>query len=144
MYPLISRAKNIRPFKTNVNLFIPHLIKTLSLSPLLYETPSSTKHSIPVLNILLRWLLSMSSSPLRPIRHTSTYLALKINSALCDIAGTVSEDLSLRQRQKEAEVKKGGQGPAAQKRVKDLESKVREALQKKQRLEEYMDEIFSV
>ena len=60
------------------------------------------------------------------------------------MAAGVSSDLSLRQRQKDAEVKKGGQGPTAQKKVKDLTAKVNEARDKKERLEEYMQEIFDV
>lgn len=86
----------------------------------------------------------MSSSPLRPIRHTSTYLSLKINTALCDVAAGVSSDLSLKQRQKDAEAKKGGQSAAAQKKLKELEAKVKDARQKKERLEEYMQETFDV
>ena len=86
----------------------------------------------------------MSSSPLRPIRHTSTYLTLKINTALCDVAAGVSKDLSLKQRQKEVEIKKGLHGAVGQKRLKDSEAKVKEAYDRKTRLEEYMQETFDV
>lgn len=86
----------------------------------------------------------MSSSPLRPIRHTSTYLTLKLNSALCDVAAGVSKNLGTRQRQKEAEQKKGANGAAGQKRLKDAGAKVKETHQKKTRLEEYMQETFDV
>ena len=85
----------------------------------------------------------MSSSPLRPVRHTSTYLALKINSALCDVAVDVTKDLGLRQRQKEAEEKKGNLS-AVPKKVKDAEKKVREAHERKTTLEDYMKEITDV
>ena len=86
----------------------------------------------------------MSSSPLRSIRHTSTYLSLKLNSALCDVAGGVSKDLSIKQRQREAESKKGATGVGAQKRLKEAEARVKEAHQRKTRLEEYMTETFDV
>lgn len=86
----------------------------------------------------------MSSSPLRPIRHTSTYLSLKLNSALCDVAAGVSKDLSLKQRQREAEARKGATGAAARKRLKEAEAKVKDAHEKKTRLEEYMQETFDV
>jgi cohesin complex subunit SA-1/2 len=141
---LIARTKESRTLKTNLNLLIPHLIKTLSLSPLLYLTADTTEYSTVLIPLLLAWLHSMSSSPLRPIRHTSTYLSLKINTALCDVAAGVSSDLSLKQRQKDAEVKKGGQSAAAQKKLKELEAKVKDARQKKERLEEYMQETFDV
>ena len=143
-YPLIAKTKNLRAFRTNLNIFIPHLIKTLSLTPLLFETAETTSHSAAILPMLLNWLHSMSSSTLRPIRHTSTYLSLKIVSALCDVAGSVSADLSLRQRQRDAEAKKGGQGPAAQKKLKELEGKVKEARSKKQALDESLQETFDM
>jgi len=86
----------------------------------------------------------MSSSPLRPIRHTSTYLSLKLNSSLCDVAATVSKELSIKQRQREAEAKKSSIGAAAQKRLKEAEARVKEAHKRKTRLEEYMQETFDV
>lgn len=94
--------------------------------------------------LLLTWLNSMSSSPLRPIRHTSTYISLKIATELCDVAADVSKDLSLKQRQKETEAKKSGAGAAFQKRMKDAEMKVKEAHQRKTKLEEIMQDTFSV
>ncbi len=143
-YPLISKAKVFRSFRTNLAIFIPHLISTLSLCPCLYETSESTNHSIPIIPLLFNWLHLMSSSPLRPIRHTSTYLSLKLNSALCDVAAGVSKDLSLKQRQREAEARKGATGAAAHKRLKEAEAKVKDAHEKKTRLEEYMQETFDV
>lgn len=86
----------------------------------------------------------MSSSPLRPIRHTSTHIALKICSALCDVAVEVSKDLSLKQRQRDAESKKGGVTGQAKKKVAAMEEKVTESREKKEKLEEYMQEIFDV
>lgn len=86
----------------------------------------------------------MSTSPLRPIRHTSTYITLKINSALCDVGASISKDLSLKQRQKDAEAKKAGPSAAAKKRVADAEAKVQEVQEKKNTMEEFMQEIFDV
>ncbi|WVQ95735.1 hypothetical protein IAU59_002834 [Kwoniella sp. CBS 9459] len=143
-YPLISRTKELRPFKNNLNHFIDLLISALSLTPLLFHTHDTTTHSTPIAPLLSNWLSCMSTSPLRPIRHTSTYILLKINTALCDVAATVSKDLSLKQRQKEAEIKKGGTTAAAQKRIKYAEVKVKEAHERKQQLEELMKEIFDV
>lgn len=143
-YPLIARTKEAKAIRTNLNLFIPHLIKTLSLTPLFYETDKTTKHSAPILSLLFNWLHSMSSSPLRPIRHTSTHLALRVCSALCDIAAGVASELSLTQRQKDAEAKKGAQGPAGKKRLAELEAKVKECKDKKKLLHNYMQETFDV
>lgn len=94
--------------------------------------------------LLLSWLHSMTSSPLRPIRHTATFIALKINSALCEAAASVSKELSIKQRQREAEAKKAGSNAAAKKRLEDAEQKVEETHERKTKLEEYMQEIFNV
>lgn len=125
-------------------MFVSHLITTLSLTPILYATPENTKHSSLLTGLILTWLHSMSSSPLRPIRHTSTYITLKINSALCDVAVQVNKDLSLAQRQREHEGKKGGVGAAYQKRLKDAEGRVAEQHERKMKLEEFMQETFDV
>jgi cohesin complex subunit SA-1/2 len=109
---------------------------------LIYEDNESTKHSQAIMPLLLAWLGSMSSSPLRSIRHTSTFIGLQVHSALCDAAVLVSKDLSVKQRQKEAEAKKSG--AAAKKRSKDAEEKVKEAHAHKVRLEQHMKEIFDV
>lgn len=81
----------------------------------------------------------MSSSALRPLRHTSTFIALKVNSALCEAASVVSKDLSLKQRQREAEAKKTtGDAKTRRERVKEAEKKVKEAHEMKTALEDMM------
>lgn len=141
-YPLIAKIKSFRPFKGNLSKVVEELVVSLRSSGLIYEDNDSTKHSQAIMPLLLAWLGSMSSSPLRSIRHTSTFVGLKMHSALCDAADRVNHDLSVRQRQKEAEAKKSG--PAAKKRAKDAEDKVKETHAHKVRLEEHMKEIFDV
>ncbi|OXG45753.1 cohesin complex subunit SA-1/2 [Cryptococcus neoformans Bt120] len=143
-YPLISKAKNFKPFHSNLNEFISHFISSLALTPILFHTADNTPHSSLLIPLLLNWLMCMSSSTLRPIRHTSTYMTLRINSALCDVAADVSKDLSVKQRQRDAEVRKAGVTNAAQKRVKAAEDRVKEVQERKQTLEELMQEIFDV
>lgn len=134
--------KQLRPFKSNLTSVIQHLIESLQLSGLIYEDNEVTKHSQAIMPLLLAWLGSMSSSPLRSIRHTSTFIGLKVHSSLCDAAAQVTKDLSVKQRQKEAQAKKGG--AAAKKRTQDAEDKVKESHAHKVRLEEHMKEIFDV
>lgn len=132
----------MKPFRNNVDLFTSLLVKTMAISNTLYDEAESTLHTLPLISILLTWLNTMSSSPLRPIRHTSTYIANKIVTELCTQASDVSKELSLKQRQKEMEAKKGGSGQAFQKRMKEAENKVKEVHEKKKRLEELMKENF--
>lgn len=119
-------------------------MEKLAFSSLLYEDSDDTEHSLPIMPLILAWLGSMASSPLRPIRHTATFIALQINSALCDRAFNTSSTLSIVQRQREAEVKKGGSSAAAKRRLKEAEEKVKREHTRKQRLEVYMQEIFDV
>lgn len=144
MYPLISRIKALRPFKSNLSTIIQTLIETLYLTPILFDDADTTKHTVPLMPLLFTWLHSMSSSPLRPIRHTGTFIALKVTSALSQVAATASNELSLKQRQKEAEAKKGGSTAAAKRRIAEAEEKVKEAHERKARIEEYMDETDTV
>ncbi|KAK6906813.1 hypothetical protein I203_100800 [Kwoniella mangroviensis CBS 8507] len=144
-YPLISRGKQFNAFRKNLDYFLYNLTESLSLTPILFqETTEESDHINVLLSLVLNWLNCMSTSPLRPIRHTSTYMLLKINSSMCDVASSVGKDLSLKQRQKEAEIKKGGTSNAAQKRLKELEEKVKEVQKRKERLHDMFQEIFDV
>ena len=144
IYPLIARTKESRTFRTNLDIFVPYLIKIISSTDVFYDDADSTKHSIVLLPLLLTWLHTMSSSPLRSIRHTSTHITLRINSALCEIASSVSNELSLQERKHAAEAKKAGSTAAAKKKVAVFEAKVKEVRAKKERVQEYMDEILDV
>ncbi|WVQ70491.1 hypothetical protein IAR50_000010 [Cryptococcus sp. DSM 104548] len=143
-YPLVNKAKNFKLFKSNLNEFLQRFIDSLALTPIIFHTVDTTPHSSLLLPLLLNWLMCMSSSPLRPIRHTATYITHKMITALCDVAAQVSKDLSVKQRQRDAEVRKAGNGAAAQKRVKDAEEKVKEEQGKKATLEAIMNEVFDV
>ncbi|WWC72404.1 uncharacterized protein I206_106366 [Kwoniella pini CBS 10737] len=142
-YPLTSRGKQSNAFRKNIDYFLHNLVESLSLTSILFdEGNDKDSHVNLLMPLVLNWLNCMTTSPLRPIRHTSTYMALKINSSLCDVASNVSKDVSLKQRQREAEIKKGGTSNAAQKRLKELEEKVKEAQARKEKIEEYLLEIF--
>lgn len=68
-------------------------------------------------------------------------MALKINSALCEVASSVDKDLSLKMRQKEAETKKTTGDKAQRKeRIKEAEKKVSDAHKQKTVIEELMKE----
>jgi len=104
----------------------------------MYETDDTTTHSAPIMTLLISWLHTMSDSPLRSMRHTCTRLSLKVCTALCDVAAAVSSELSLRQRQRDAEAKKDAQGPAGKKRLADLQAKCEESQRKKAQLDEML------
>jgi cohesin complex subunit SA-1/2 len=89
---------------------------------------------------LQTWLVALSSSHVRAFRHTATVVALFVSSAICDIRATLGEEFGKASRQRDAEKKKGRADKA---RLKDMEQKVTELHKKQERLNEYLEEIFS-
>lgn len=85
------------------------------------------------------WVVPMSSSQLRSFRHTSTVIALEVESALCDVAAAVQKEAEIvgKQKQGESNKKKG----VASAREKDLNSRANEIRERRDKLKDYIDEI---
>jgi cohesin complex subunit SA-1/2 len=73
-----------------------------------------------------------------------TFIALQVTSALCRVAATITKELGIKQRQKEAEIKKAGTTAAGKRRVAEAENAVKEIHERKTRIEEYMQETETV
>ncbi|WVO17591.1 hypothetical protein L204_105288 [Cryptococcus depauperatus] len=146
IYPLLVKGKIGKTWRENLRHFIESFVDSLALTPILFETVDNTSHSSLIVPLILNWLMCMSSSPLRPIRHTATHITLLINVSLCRVASNISKDLSIKQRQRDAELRKqdGNSTAAGKKRLKELEERVKESTGRKARLEEFMQEIFDV
>ncbi|KAI1026226.1 hypothetical protein LB504_011232 [Fusarium proliferatum] len=84
-YPLISRTKHSRSFRDVLISFFECLIVDMHQGRLMYRDET-------FLDNLHTWLASMSSSSLRPFRHTATTISLAVQSALV----TVANDLDYR------------------------------------------------
>ncbi|KNE63008.1 hypothetical protein AMAG_08177 [Allomyces macrogynus ATCC 38327] len=76
-YPLIARTKAVRDEMAAVFLFISTLIQR--------DDPVMWESGAELLQALNTWIVPMSSSPLRPFRHTATALALHLVSCLCTV-----------------------------------------------------------
>ncbi|KAF4338170.1 cohesin complex subunit SA-1 2 [Fusarium beomiforme] len=87
-YPLISRTKHSRSFREVLIAFFQCLIVDMHQSRLMYRDEA-------FIDNLHTWLASMSSSSLRPFRHTATTISLAVQSALV----TVANDLDYRLEQ---------------------------------------------
>lgn len=81
----------------------------------------------------------MSSSTLRPFRHTSTVITFNILTTLCDTASELRKSIVNATRQLEAENKKAKQN---QGRIKSLEDKVNEGEQRRDFVENVIKDIF--
>ncbi len=116
-YPLISKAKGNASFRTTMIGFFETLINTCHASGLLYSDAALYEN-------LDLWVSTMSSSAIRPFRHTATVISLSMGSALCSVANDLAEHAAKTTRQKEGEQKKKN---VNKDRVKALETKITEA-----------------
>ncbi|XP_014259117.1 cohesin subunit SA-2 isoform X2 [Cimex lectularius] len=123
-YPLIMSGQLWKKFRTNFCDFVAQLVKQCQYS-IIYDQY--------LMDNIISLLTGLSDSQVRAFRHTATLAAMKLMTALVDVALVVSINLDNTQRQYESERQK-----ARDKRASDrLES----LLIKRQELEENMDEI---
>lgn len=123
-YPLIMAGQSWKKFRQNFCEFVQTLVKQCQYS-IIYDQF--------LMDNVISLLTGLSDSQVRAFRHTATLGAMKLMTALVDVALTVSVNLDNTQRQYEAERQK-----TREKRASDrLES----LLGKRQELEENMDEI---
>ena len=115
-YPLISRAKGNASFRSTMSGFFATLISTCHAAGLLYS-------DLAILENIEVWVHTMSSSTLRPFRHTATVIALTIGNTLCTVAADIAENAAKTMRQKEGEQKKKS---VNKERIKALEAKIAE------------------
>ncbi|KAL7689157.1 putative armadillo-like helical, stromalin conservative domain, cohesin subunit Scc3/SA [Plasmopara halstedii] len=96
-YPLISRAKGMKKFQFNFEIFWDAFVRESYESEILFTSNLA--------NDLIDWLTTLSSSEIRPIRHTATFAVLSLSNALVSSASKNSEQLAIVKRQFDAEVK---------------------------------------
>ncbi|KAJ3053350.1 hypothetical protein HK097_004488 [Rhizophlyctis rosea] len=140
-YPLIAKGKGRSPitkFRKHFTEFWTKWVHKLNLG-LLYDVDNGC------IEKLLVWLVPMSSSTLRPLRHTSAAVALIMHSALCDIAREVEHEWRMANRQLAAEEKKGGARKSrggANQREEQLRATSEELHSKKMQLERHLQDLF--
>ena len=115
-YPLISKAKGNASFRSTLTGFFVTLISTCHEAGLLYS-------DLAILENIEVWVHTMSSSTLRPFRHTATVIALTIGNTLCTVAADTADNAAKTMRQKEGEEKRKN---VNKERVKALETKAAE------------------
>ncbi|PQE28444.1 stag domain-containing protein [Rutstroemia sp. NJR-2017a BBW] len=132
-YPLISRAKNSHAFRTSFLDFFDTLNKTLDATGVLYDEDDLLMENV------FHWMASMSSSTLRPFRHTATAVALTIATSTCNIAKERIDKAAKTLRQFESEKKNKKPNKA---RLADFEKKVQHGEGEKEILENRLKDIF--
>ncbi|KAI9828797.1 MAG: hypothetical protein M1832_001902 [Thelocarpon impressellum] len=131
-YPLVARARGHPPFRATLLGFFHSLIATIDASSILYSDPALVE------NIQV-WVTTMSSSAIRPFRHTATVISLAMVSSLCEVALEIAEGNAKTLRQIEGEKKKR---PVNKGRITSLQQKVDEGAQKGETVEGTIRDIF--
>ncbi|KAI8714318.1 SCD domain-containing protein [Fusarium sp. LHS14.1] len=86
-YPLISRTKFTRSFRDILVSFFEELLLAIHEANLIYQDES-------LIDNLHAWLASMSSSSLRPFRHTATTISLSALTGLVRVADRLDDRIS--------------------------------------------------
>ena len=131
-YPIISKGKGNKPFRAIMTGFFDSLINTCHASGLLYSDAALYEN-------LDLWVSTMSSSAIRPFRHTATVISLTMGCALCTVANELAESAAKTTRQKEGEQKKKS---VNKERVRALEAKIAEEGRKRALVIDNVQQLF--
>lgn len=124
-YPLISRAKSSKNFRELLVGFFDSLISVLHQTDVLYSDEE-------LLDNIQRWVGIMSSSSLRPFRHTATTVGLAILTALIEVTKLLDERITKSNQALQAESNRRGKN-------KNLIENTKKALDAANRNREYID-----
>ncbi|KAI2641441.1 STAG-domain-containing protein [Hypomontagnella submonticulosa] len=124
-YPLISRAKSSKNFRELLIGFFESLISVLHQTDVLYSDED-------LLDNIQRWVGIMSSSSLRPFRHTATTVGLAILSSLIDVTKQLDERITKSNQALQAESNRRGKN-------KNLIENTKKALDAATRNREFID-----
>lgn len=131
-YPLISKTRGTVFSRATMTGFFHSLIATVHASGLLYN-------DIALIENIQVWVTTMSSSGIRPFRHTATVISLAIATALCNIMKDIVENTATTMRQKESEQKKKSVNKG---RVAALQAKVDGNEKKREQVEGWLRDVF--
>ena len=131
-YPLISKAKGNGSFRHTMTGFFHSLISTAHAAGILYS-------DLAMIENIEVWVTTMSSSAIRPFRHTATVISLAIGTTLCGLATENAENVAKTMRQKEGEQKRK---TVNKDRVAGLQAKVGEGERKRATTESILTDLF--
>ena len=131
-YPLISKARNTTFSRAVMTEFFQSLVTSAHAKGLLYS-------DVALLENIQVWVTTMSSSGIRPFRHTATVISLAIASSLCGLMRDIVDNIATTTRQKDSERKKKSVNKG---RVSALQTKVDEMEKKKDMVESGLKDIF--
>ncbi|XP_071950467.1 cohesin subunit SA-2-like isoform X2 [Antedon mediterranea] len=131
-YPLIMTGIMYKKFKTNFCDFISVLVRQCQYS-ILYDQY--------MMDNIISLLTGLSDSQVRAFRHTSTLAAMKLMTALVNVALNLSVNLDNTQRQHDAERQKQTSKRASE-RIEMLLGKRQEIIENIEEIQQMMNNIF--
>ncbi|KAG7288707.1 hypothetical protein NEMBOFW57_005063 [Staphylotrichum longicolle] len=131
-YPLISRAKSSKSFRDLLVGFFRSLVTVLHETDVLYKDNM-------LMDNIARWVASMSSSTLRPFRHTATTVALAMEAALVEVAKKLDDRITKMTQQVDAEKSRKGKN---KERLAVIQKNLEEAEQNRQLCQEQITDFF--
>ncbi|KAK3994680.1 cohesin subunit psc3 [Cladorrhinum sp. PSN332] len=132
-YPLISRAKSSKSFRDLLIGFFKSLLTVMHETDVLYKDSA-------LMDNIARWVASMSSSTLRPFRHTATTVALAMEAALVEIAKKLDDRITRMTQQVEAEKSRKGKN---KERIAAIQKNLDEANQSRSICQEQIIDFFA-
>lgn len=135
-YPLISRSRGTKSFRDLLVSFFKSLLNVMHETEIMYKDSDLMEN-------IHRWVASMSSSTLRPFRHTATTVALAMETALVEIAKKLDDRVTKLTQQAESEKARKGKNKeklAAIQRNLEEANQNREICQEK--IRDFFDTVF--
>lgn len=133
-YPLLSKAKgHAASFRSTMHAFFDSVIVAAHAAGILYNDETLMEN-------LLVWVTSLSSSSIRPFRHTATAVALAIANTICGLTAEIGESVARTMQQKEGEQKKKR---VNEERVDILQAKIIAEEERQKILGNILEDIFS-
>jgi cohesin complex subunit SA-1/2 len=131
-YPLISKDKKYKAFRSTLVEFCDSWIEILHRSSLLYNSaaPAEKFHV---------WLSVMSTAPNRAFRHTATVMSMAVANALCDVAQEVTSTVSTSRKQLESEKKRK---TANKGRIGAIQATIQESEERLETIDTILKDIF--
>ncbi|KAL8698253.1 MAG: hypothetical protein Q9201_006672 [Fulgogasparrea decipioides] len=132
-YPLISKAKGYASFRSTMTGFFFSLVSTAHAAGVLYS-------DLALIENIEVWVTTMSSSAIRPFRHTATVISLTMESALCAVYSDLADTNAKTLRQKEGEQKKK---TVNKQRIASLQDKLADGERKMGLVDTMLENIFN-
>lgn len=99
-YPIVSRAKTMRPVRKNASALLERLLHDAAEAEVVSDDD--------FLDTLQAWLTELAQSPLRSFRHTGTVVTMWVLGALSAQLETARDSYDVAERQRDTEAKKTG------------------------------------